>query len=293
MPVLRDANGLISRRPKGVWLGRLARERARGKWLALSLLFLTSAVTYGAIIGGQTAQLYDALTGGIAKLAVAGGFGAERITIEGRRYATNAEITAALAAGPQTLMLGFDTDAAKARLEAVPWIKQAKVMRLLPSTLQVVIEERVPYAIWQSKGQTYAVDAEGVVIAPALREAYAHLPLVVGDGAGKHAKALYAELEDFDALTEKMVAALRVGDRRWTLKLTSGLEIMLPDDNVGEALNSLVKLDQDRGLLDKNITAVDLRLLDRVTVRLREPPPTDDPGTPDAATSALPSNGKT
>jgi cell division septal protein FtsQ len=44
-------------------------------------------------------------------------------------------------------------------------------MRLLPSTLQVVIEEREPFAIWQSQQKTYVVDAEGAVLAPALREA--------------------------------------------------------------------------------------------------------------------------
>ncbi|HBR26788.1 MAG TPA: cell division protein FtsQ, partial [Rhizobiales bacterium] len=63
------------------------------------------------------------------------------------------EITAALKAGPDTMMLGFDTDAAKERLEAVPWIRHAQVMRLLPSTLQVVVEERIPYAVWQKDGQ--------------------------------------------------------------------------------------------------------------------------------------------
>lgn len=299
MPALSGGRRLVSRGPKRIWLGRLARERTRGKWLALSLLFLASAVAYGATIGGQTERLFNALTNGAAWIAVAGGFGVERVTIEGHRHASNAEITAALAANPNTVILGFDTDAAKARLEAVPWIKHARVMRLLPSTLQVVIEERVPYAIWQSKGQTYVVDTEGAVITPALREAYPQLPFVVGDGAGKHAKALHVELEDFDELTGKLLAALRVGDRRWTLKLVSGLEIMLPDDNIGEALKSLTKLDRDRGLLDKNIAFVDLRLLDRVTVRLREPTPAETPDdagisdVPTASTKPTPSDGKT
>jgi len=45
---------------------------------------------------------------------------------------------------------------------------------------------------------------------------------------------------------------------------------MLPDDNVPEALISLAKLEQDRGVLEREIAAVDLRLLDRITVRLRE-----------------------
>ena len=220
----------------------------RGKWLALCALFLGSAVVYGAIVGGQTAKIYDALTGGIEHLAVASGFGVKRITVTGQLHATDAAITAALGAGPDTMMLNFDTDAAKARLEAVPWIRHAQVMRLLPSTLQVVVEERTPYAVWQNKGQTYVVDAEGVVLAPALREAYASLPLVVGEGAAKSAAAIVRSARcPIADLKQKLIAAIRVGDRRWTLKLASGLEIMLPDDNVGEALNSLAKLDAGAG----------------------------------------------
>jgi cell division protein FtsQ len=270
VPMLASARRLITRRPRSLRLGKLGRDRVRGKWLVVSVLFLASALLYGAWIGGETERLFGALGGGVEKLAVAAGFGAKRIIVEGQQHTTDAEITAALKAGPDTMMLGFDTDAAKARLEAVPWIKHAQVMRLLPSTLQVQIEERIPYAIWQTHGETYVVDAEGVTLAPALREAYPDLPLIVGDGAPKAAPALYEALKPHGDLEQKMIAAIRVGDRRWTLKLASGLEIMLPDDNVDEALASLTKLDEERGLLKRDIASVDLRLLDRITVRLRE-----------------------
>jgi cell division protein FtsQ len=271
----------------------------RGKWLLLSALFLAVSVAYGAFIGGQTGRIFGALVYGVERLAVAAGFGVKRITVEGKQNATDAEITAALKAGPDTMMLGFDTDAAKARLESVSWIRHAQVMRLLPSTLQVVLEERTPYAIWQNKGLTYVVDDEGVVLAPALREAYPNLPLVVGEGAGKSVAALYATLDSYADLKTKMMAALRVGDRRWTLKLLSGLEIMLPDDNLDEALKSLTELEQDQDLLERNIAAIDLRLLDRVTVRLRTaaaaaPAATETtPDVPTASTKAAPTKGKT
>ena len=278
LPVLAGTRRLITPSPSSIRLARLGQDRVRGKWLILCVLFLASAVVYGAVVGGQTARAYDALTSGIEHLAVAAGFGVKRITLNGQLHATDAAITAALGAGPDTMMLGFDTDAAKTRLEAVPWIRHAQVMRLLPSTLQVVIEERTPYAIWQNKGQTYVVDAEGVVLAPALREAYAGLPLVVGEGAGKSAAQLFDQLTSHGDLTQKLVAAIRVGDRRWTLKLTSGIEIMLPDDNVAEALTSLAKLDRERGVLKRDIAAVDLRLLDRVTVRLRATASAAPPG---------------
>ena len=299
LPVLASARRLVTRSPRSVRLGRLNGDRVRGKWLIVCALFLVSALLYGAWIGGQTARLFDALNGGVEKLAVAAGFGVKRITVEGQSHATDAEITAALKAGPDTMMLGFDTDAAKARLEVVPWIRHAQVMRLLPSTLQVQIEERVPYAIWQNHGQTYVVDVEGVTLAPALREAYADLPLVVGEGAAKAASALYDALKPYGDLREKMIAASRVGDRRWTLKLASGLEIMLPDDNIDEALASLIKLDEERGLLKRDIAAIDLRLLDRVTVRLREEADASSPDAgaapeiPTSSTKTVPGKGKT
>jgi cell division protein FtsQ len=298
LPVLTGTRDLMRREPKRVRLGRVGRDRMRGKWLLFSLLFLVSAVAYGAIIGGQTGRLLNAAGTGVERLAVAVGFGVKRVTVEGQQNTTDADITAALGAGPHTMMLSFDTDAAKQRLESVPWIRHAQVMRLLPSTLQVVIEERTPYAVWQNKGKTYVVDDQGVVLAPALPQAYPELPLVVGEGAAKHAAALYAALKPYGDLKRKMLAALRVGDRRWTLKLRSGLEIMLPDDNLDVALKSLTKLEAEHGVLERDIADVDLRLLDRVTVRLREtadaaPPATVAPtDVPTASTGATP-KGKT
>ena len=299
VPALTQARRLITRSPRAVRLGQIG-QHARGKWLVLCALFFGSAVVYGAVIGGETSRAYDAATGGIDRFAIAAGFGIKKVDVTGQLHATDAAITAALGAGPDTMMLGFDTDAAKTRLEAVPWIRHAQVMRLLPSTLEVAIEERTPYAIWQKNGQTYVVDNEGVVLAPALREAYPGLPLVVGDGAGQNAAALFNQLASYDDLTPKLLAAIRVGDRRWTLKLTSGTEILLPDDNVPEALDSLVKLERERGVLKRDVAAVDLRLLDRITVRVRAAETTDPhDGTqqadiPTASTdTASPAKGKT
>jgi cell division protein FtsQ len=262
-----------------VRLGRLGPDRVRGKWLVLCVLFLATAVAYGAWIGGQTSKIIGVFTGGVQHIAVAAGFGVKRVTVEGQLHATDADITAALKAGPDTILLGFDTDAAKTRLEAIPWIRHAQVMCFLPSTLQVAIEERTPYAVWQKDGQTYVVDDEGVVLTRALRDAYPDLPLVVGEGAGKSASQLFAVLVHYPELKEKMLGAVRVGDRRWSLKLKSGVEVMLPDDNVDEALASLTKLEEEHGVLERDIAAVDLRLLDRITVRLHE------------TASAVPSDG--
>jgi cell division protein FtsQ len=265
LPGLGRANYSPKRMPGGAAL-----NRGSGAWRVIVFASIVSAACYGLWVSGKSELLYGEAKGAVVALAIVAGFGVKQITVEGQQHITDAELATALGAGPGTMMLGFDTDAAKARLEQVSWVKHAQVMRLLPSTLQVVIEERVPFAVWQSHGQTYVVDAEGAVIAPAVREAYADLPLVVGEGAGQNAADLFETLQPFDAVTKQLTAAVRVGDRRWTLKLASGVDIMLPDDGVPDALKTLIGLNRDRGLIGWNIAAVDLRLADRVSVRLRD-----------------------
>ncbi|MEG6509125.1 cell division protein FtsQ/DivIB [Methyloligella sp. 2.7D] len=288
----RDIRRVSSRRLRRIELHRSRRTRS---WRVVAAGFVGLGAAYGLWYGGQIGTLYTQAQNGIGALAVAAGLGTSQIALEGQGHASDAQITQALDVTPDTILLAFDTAAAKERLEKLSWIKHAQVMRLLPSTLKVVVEERTPYAVWQNKGKTYVIDSEGVVLAPAVPDAYPELPIVVGQGAATGAKALYATLSDFPELKRQLLAAIRVGDRRWNLKLTSGLDVMLPDDNIGQALTALSELDSQRGLLNRHIASVDLRLADRVTVRLHETPslpdggpPAGQPTTPTASTSAVP-----
>ena len=157
------------------------------------------------------------------------------------------------------MMLDFDTDAAKARLEAVAWIRHAQVMRLLPSTLQVVVEERTPLRRLAEQGPDLRGRCRGRRSGAGLARSLCRACLWSWARARRSPPPnCTISWRPIDDLKQKLIAAIRVGDRRWTLKLASGLEIMLPDDNVGEALNSLAKLDAERGLLKRDIAAVDL-----------------------------------
>jgi cell division protein FtsQ len=61
-----------------------------------------------------------------------------------------------------------------------------------------------------------------------------------------------------------------VAERRWNLRLLNGIDVRLPETDVESALNRLVQLDRDKKLLTRDISMVDLRLPDRVTVRLSD-----------------------
>jgi cell division protein FtsQ len=67
-----------------------------------------------------------------------------------------------------------------------------------------------------------------------------------------------------------MKAAVLVGERRWNLRLKDGLDVRLPENDVGNALAALTKFDKEDRLFSRDIIAIDMRLADRLTVRLSE-----------------------
>ena len=69
---------------------------------------------------------------------------------------------------------------------------------------------------------------------------------------------------------KKRAASVLVAERRWNLRLTNGMDVRLPETDLQSALDRLVALDREKKLLSRDITTVDLRLPDRITVRLSD-----------------------
>jgi cell division protein FtsQ len=131
-------------------------------------------------------------------------------------------------------------------------------------------------ARWQNKGATYLVDREGVVIGPADSERYAGLPLIVGEGAPQAAPALFDTMAGEPDLFQRIEAGVWVSGRRWNLYLDNDVEIFLPEEGIEQAWSRLAELDRRHGLLGKAVSAIDLRLEDRLVLRLAPLPDVDD-----------------
>jgi cell division protein FtsQ len=65
-------------------------------------------------------------------------------------------------------------------------------------------------------------------------------------------------------------ASILVAERRWNLRLRNGMDVRLPEFDVDQAVEELLTLERDKKLFARDITAVDMRLPDRVTVRLSD-----------------------
>ena len=132
--------------------------------------------------------------------------------------------------------------------------------------------EREAFALWQKDRKVSVIPSDGTVVEPYVSARFAKLPLVVGIGAETKAKEFLALLEKYPLLREQMHAAVLVAERRWNVVLKNGIDVRLPETDAEKALDTLVQLDRDNKLLSRDIAVVDLRLADRVTVRLADEP---------------------
>ncbi|MBF0354464.1 MAG: cell division protein FtsQ/DivIB [Alphaproteobacteria bacterium] len=206
---------------------------------------------------------------GFVKITSDMGLVVDDITVEGRNRQDGEAILAALGLKRGDPVLPADLDRARLRLETLAWVREATVERLLPGRLHIRLIEREPIALWQRGGRFVLVDRDGTEIAPDLAGEFVHLPVIVGPDAPQHASALFAALAAEPDLALRVKAAVRVGGRRWNVKLddiVNGIDVRLPEAQTAAAWTRLARLERDHQLLERNLLMIDLRLPDRLVV---------------------------
>lgn len=237
---------------------------------AASALLILASIGYGVAKGGHGPMIVDFLNDARDAAANAAGFRIAAVSLSGEKHVSRAEIFAAAGVTDHASLLFLDVDAARARLKAIPWIADAAVRKLYPDRLQITVTERDAFALWQLDGKVSVISADGTVVGPLADWHFAHLPLVVGAGAATRAREFLAVLDARPDIRQQVRASILVAARRWNLKLKNGLDVRLPESGVAHALDTLAELDRDKHLLSRDITAIDLRLPDRVSVRLSD-----------------------
>ena len=257
-PRLQDRPG----RWKLLWRNQRRRLRTVALLGGMAVLFLGGLYSVQAL--GDGANMRER----IGDVAATLGLRVTNVVIEGRTKTPQVMLNAALGIRPGEPILSYSLSEARQRLESIKWVEHATVERRLPGTILVRLTERRPFAVWQTEGKFLLVDREGEVVADTEVAAFAdQLPLVVGPGAPKHAAALMELLAAQPELMKRVVAAVRVAERRWNLRMTNGADVMLPEGAEALALARLTELHASQSLLDRPLAVVDLRLPDRLVVR--------------------------
>ena len=259
-------------RAVALWLERFREGDFGMKPFAWGALVLIGAVgLYGLSVGGHVQAARDAVTGQTNELLALSGFSIQDVRVTGRANTQKDELLHAVGVERGDPIFGFDTQTARQRIERLGWVDTATVTRLLPDTIRIEITEREPFALWQRGGELSLIDASGRPITDEGVQDFAHLPFIVGFGAPREAPELLKLMRaEQPQLLQRVRAFVRVGDRRWNLRLENGVDVKLPETGVSAALATLVAHDTKHRILSRDIISVDLRLPDRVSVELTE-----------------------
>jgi cell division protein FtsQ len=238
--------------------------------LAATVLLLLASAGFGIVKGGHVEELTQTLSDTRNAIANSAGFRITMVAINGRKQLTQDEVLAIGGVNGRSSLLFLDAAVVRDKLKADPWIGDATVLKLYPGQLQIDITERSAFALWQQDGRLSVISDDGAVLEPYVSRRFVSLPLVVGKGADVRAKDFLALLARYPQVHAATKAVVFVGERRWNLRLKDGLDIRLPENDVGNALAALSKLDKEERLFSRDIVAIDMRLPDRLTVQLSE-----------------------
>lgn len=233
----------------------------RGLGVAATAVFLGATGLYGAVLGGHTHAIVQAVTS-------ASGFAIDEIVVSGHRETSEIDVLGQIGLDGSTSLIGFDVAEARKRISELPWVADAGVRKIYPNKLQVSLVERNAFAVWQHGSRLSIVDVYGQPITGFSGGKFASLPLVVGFGAEKKAAEFVGLVAKYPQLSGRVTGYIRVADRRWDLRLENGMTIRLPEIDQAQALARVVELDEDHGLLSRDVEVVDMRVADRFIVKL-------------------------
>ncbi|WP_208976455.1 cell division protein FtsQ/DivIB [Polycladidibacter hongkongensis] len=224
---------------------------------------LAAFTTYGIVLGGHGQQVSESVTATL-------GFSVDSIEIDGLDRLDELQILEKLEMGVQPSLVMFDAQAAQERIQQLAWVKHVSLQKFYPGTLKITVEEQEPYALWQRGDVVSVINRDGQVITDQVDGRYANLLRVVNHGAQHRADEIIDALSHFPELRARVRAASLRSERRWDLNLDNGVVVRLPETGVKKVLAELVQMDWESGLLNRDITVVDMRLKDRVVVRLSD-----------------------
>ncbi len=250
-----------------LWLERRLPRRAV---LMLTLVTLLGSAVLGVVKGGHIDAVLAQLADSRNALANSAGFRITAVAINGRKQLSQDEVLGIGGVNGRSSLLFLDAATVRDKLKANPWIADATVLKFYPGQLQIDIVERTAFALWQQDGRLAVIAEDGAVLEPYVSRRFLSLPLVVGKGAETRARDFLALLARYPQVHSVTRAAVFVGERRWNLRLKDGLDIRLPENDVGNALAALSKMDKDDKLFSRDIVTVDMRLPDRLILQLSE-----------------------
>lgn len=239
--------------------------RARMAMISASFGFL--ALATAAVFVRNDANIWLMETTSDAGLVLS------EVEINGLNRTKQRDVQAVLDVDTGMPLLAIDLAALQTKIEALPWVKEAVVNRQLPGKMTIDIRERVPFALSQLNGKVNLIDPDGFVITDKGLGEFKDRVLVVGD-VGKPQLSEFRELvSSHPEIGDRVRSAIWVNERRWDIVFKNGIRVKLPSAmadayNMQTAWTRFADLNKEHSLLEREVSVIDMRMHDRLVVRV-------------------------
>ena len=198
-------------------------------------------------------------------------FMVELMAIDGGTQEVSEDIREILPIDFPVSSFDLDLNELRDRIEELDAVASAAVRVRNGGILQIDLVERVPAVVWRGPQGIELLDSYGHrVAALGNRSDRGDLPLIVGEGAERSVDEALELFSVSGPLATRIRGLARIGERRWDVVLDQDQRIMLPAVGAAAALQTVAATEQSLHLFSRDISVVDLRNPDRMTVRVRE-----------------------
>ena len=236
----------------------------------LMIVAIIGTVAGVAAIGAEVAGVPAMAEQHLASFAGQVGFKVKRVELRGVNRMNELAVYEKVLGQTDQVMSRVDLAALRTDLLGLSWVKDARVSRQLPDTLVVDIVERSPHAVLRDAGHFVLIDETGHELEPVSQARAKGMLVLSGPGVEGEVGALEKLLDAAPALKNQVAEAEWVGNRRWNLTFRTGQVLALPegDDEGAAALLGFARMDGVDRLLGGKVAAFDMRVPDRIYLRV-------------------------
>jgi len=263
--IARQKVGRAAARSAGAARTR-ARRSATRRWLAIAVI---------VVAGGS------GVAGGVRWLLTAPRFAIAGVEVRGVSRVSAERVVEAAGIPARANIFRIDPATVTARLQTVPEILRADVIRELPNRVTILVEERRPFTL-VSNGTLHWLDEEGRLLGEEPHAVAPNVPVISGlseaelaalrtDEPGPKARAaltlIRSLLRSGSALVGEISEIDMSGREGPVLYTVDGIEVRLGAEEWEERLARLAGVLAQIGRTGEGVTAIDLRFRDQVVLR--------------------------
>lgn len=172
--------------------------------------------------------------------------------------AKNADLSGlatAASIAPGTHSYSIDLDAMNARVGATPGVRKSAVRRMPNGNIVIQVSLHRTVALWTDGENYFPLSGDGTIV---------NKPTDTRDAGNIVFRGkLPKDIDQITRVAQNLISDLDylewIEDRRWNLYTTNGITVMLPESDPISAINSLITMNKNHGILHKDITVIDMR----------------------------------